>query len=87
MLHITLDSRQADLLTRAGKTIQVLDEHGRLIGFIEPVPSEEEIARARSRQMLDEPEFSSVEVLEHLRSLCSTSSKIVEWCASSQPPW
>lgn len=45
MLHITLDSRQAELLTRAGKTIQVLDEHGRLIGFIEPAPSEEEIAR------------------------------------------
>lgn len=69
MLHITLDSQQAELLTRTGKTIQVLDEQGHLIGFIEPAPSEEEIARARSRRELDEPEFSTEEVLEHLRSL------------------
>jgi hypothetical protein len=69
MLHITLDQQQAELLTRAGQAIQVLDQQGRLIGFIEPAPSEEEIARARSRMALDEPEFSTAEVLEHLRSL------------------
>ena len=69
MLHITLDQEQAELLSRAGKTIQVLDQQGRLIGFIEPAPTEEEIDRAISRRDIDEPEYTTAEVLEHLRSL------------------
>ena len=69
MLHITLDQQQAEILAQAGKLIQVLDQQGRLIGFIEPAPTEEEIARALSRRDLDEPEYTTAEVLEHLRSL------------------
>lgn len=69
MLHITLDQNQAEILARAGKSIQVFDQQGRLIGFMEPAPTEEEIARAISRRDLDEPEYTTAEVLEHLRSL------------------
>lgn len=69
MFHIVLDQQQAELLARTGKTLQVLDPQGRLVGFIEPAPTEAEIARAKARLAIDEPEYTTDEVLEHLRSL------------------
>ena len=69
MLHIVLDQQQSDLLKQSGRTLQVFDPRGRLIGFIEPAPSEAEIARAKARMAIDEPEYTTDEVLEHLRSL------------------
>lgn len=69
MLQIVLDERQAELLKQSGRTLQVLDPQGRFIGFIEPAPSEAEIARAKARMAIDEPEYTTDEVLERLRSL------------------
>ena len=67
--HIVLNKQQAELLSRARKTIQVLDQEGRLVGFFEPAPSEAEIARARASLALQEPEYNTADVLEHMRSL------------------
>ncbi|HEX7449485.1 MAG TPA: hypothetical protein VF306_18150 [Pirellulales bacterium] len=69
MSHIILNQEQAELLSRSRKKLQVRDSAGRIIGFIEPAPSEEEIARAKARMHLDEPEYTTDEVREHLRSL------------------
>lgn len=69
MPEIILSEEQAALLAQAGQTLRVRDPRGRLIGFLEPAPSEEEIARAKERMKLDEPEYTTAEVLEYLRSL------------------
>ncbi|HEX5444134.1 MAG TPA: hypothetical protein VFW87_09915 [Pirellulales bacterium] len=58
----------AALVRRFERNVRVLDPNGRLLGFIDPAPSEE-IAQARERMKLDEPEFSTAEVLAYLRSL------------------
>ncbi|HQU41656.1 MAG TPA: hypothetical protein PK867_02545 [Pirellulales bacterium] len=69
MTHIVLDQEQATLLAETGKPMQAVDPQGRLVGFIEPAPSEAEIARAKARLAIDEPEFTTDEVIEHLQSL------------------
>lgn len=69
MIHIVLDQQQAALVAQAGEPLQALDPQGRLVGFIEPAPSEAEIARAKARLAIDEPEFTTDEALDYLRSL------------------
>lgn len=69
MSHIVLDERQAALLAQSDRPLQALDAQGRLVGFIEPAPSEAEIARAKGRLVLDEPEYTTDEVIQYLRSL------------------
>jgi hypothetical protein len=67
--YIIVDRQQASVIRNARRSVQVRDPEGRLIAFIEPAPTEEEIARAMARRNLDEPEYSTAEVRAHLRSL------------------
>lgn len=67
--HIVVDEQQAQVIAAAGRSIQVRDSSGRLIGFITPAPPAAEIARAKQRISIDEPEYTTQEVLEHLRAL------------------
>lgn len=69
MTYIVLDPRQAAQLAEAGRPLRALDPQGHLVGFIEPVPSAREIARAKGRLEVDEAEFTTDEVIRHLQSL------------------
>lgn len=71
MPEITVDLTQAALITGAGGTIHVRDPKGRLVGFITPVPPEEEIAAAKVRLAEGHKgrTYTTDEVLAHLQSL------------------
>ncbi|HET6879596.1 MAG TPA: hypothetical protein VFI31_05565 [Pirellulales bacterium] len=61
---------EAEMIASAGRTVQVRDPNGRLVGFITPAPREEEIAAARTRlaEGPQGPTFTTEQVLAHLRS-------------------
>jgi hypothetical protein len=69
--HIVADEQQAALIARADQSLQVLDPRGNLIAFVRPISKEEneQIAIAKARLELEEPCFTTQEVLDHIRSL------------------
>lgn len=71
MQHIVVNPDQADVIRRAGRSIQVVDATGKIVGYITPAPPDDEIQRVK--QWLDEerndPVYSTEQVLQHLRSL------------------
>ncbi len=71
MPHIVVDEQQAAIIAQAGRSVQVLDPNGNIVGYVTPVPSPDEIARAK--KSLDEgaggPVYTTQQVLEYLRSL------------------
>ena len=69
MSHIVVDQTQAELVAQARGLVQVRDPDGRVVGYITPAPTDEEIARARLRFGSNEPTFTTAQVLDHLRSL------------------
>ena len=71
MADIILNDDQAEALTQAGGYAQVRDQCGRCLGYVAPPPvvSAEEIKEFKRRAASDEPRFTTVQVLEHLRSL------------------
>jgi hypothetical protein len=69
MPHIVVDERQAELVAQAHGLVQVRDPDGRVVGYITPAPTEEEIARAKLRFGSNEPTYTTQQVLDHLRSL------------------
>jgi hypothetical protein len=69
MLHIVLTDEQAKVVATALKPVQVRDTRGNVLGCINPVWTEEDIAEARRRLASDEPYYTTAQVLEYLRSL------------------
>ena len=71
MPHIVVDRDEAEMIAKAGRTVQVRDPNGRLVGFITPAPPAEELAAARARlaEGPQGPTYTTDEVLAHLRSL------------------
>ena len=71
MKHIVVDQQQAELIRGGGRSIQVLDAAGKIVGYITPAPSEEEIALvgARLAEGPNGPLYTTQQVMEHLRSL------------------
>jgi hypothetical protein len=71
MKHIVVNQQQAEAIRTAGRSIQVLDASGKIVGFIKPAPPEEEINRVKARiaEGPKGPLYSSEQVFEHLRSL------------------
>ena len=71
MKHIVVDQQQAEVIRNGGRTIQVLDSEGKIVGYITPAPPEEEIARVRARlaEGPNGPVYTTQQVMEHLRSL------------------
>ena len=71
MPHIVVDTDEAEMITKAGRTVHVRDPKGRLVGFITPAPPEEEIALAKARlaEGPQGPTYTTEEVLAHFRSL------------------
>jgi len=74
MSHIVVDEQQAAIIARAGRSVQVLDPKGNIVGYVTPVPSPEEIARAKKSrdQGAGGPVYTTQQVLEYLRSLDPT---------------
>lgn len=71
MPHIVVDSGQAETIVKFGRNVQVRDPNGKIVGFIEPAPSDEEIALAKARLAKgpNGPTYTTQEVLDHLRTL------------------
>jgi hypothetical protein len=71
MSHIAVNDEQAALIAASNGTVQVRDTRGRVIGYLTPWPSAEEIAEAKARLAAGPggPTYTTVEMLEYLRSL------------------
>ena len=69
MSQIVVDAEEAALIKTAAKTVQVVDQEGKLVGFVTPAPTDEELEKWRRRLTVDEPTYSTEEVRNHLRSL------------------
>lgn len=71
MPHIVVDSAQAETIVKFGRQVQVRDPRGKIVGFIDPAPSDEEMALAKARLAAgpNGPTYTTQEVIDHLRSL------------------
>jgi hypothetical protein len=69
MAGIVLDDVQAHVVANASEPVAVRDRSGRLLGFISPAWTAEEIAEAERILAADEPGFTYDQVKEQLRNL------------------
>lgn len=69
MTQIVVDAHEAALIRMAERSVQVVDQAGNLVGFVKPAPTDEELEKWRQRLAVDEPTYTSEEVLDYLRSL------------------
>jgi hypothetical protein len=69
MLEITLTADQAKIVASALKPVLVRDERGNVLGRIQPVWTEQDIAEAKRALASDQPRYTTQQVLAHLRSL------------------
>ena len=69
MTQIVLDDKQAELVTRALEPVAVCNPNGDIVAYIEPVWTGDDIAETKRRLASQQPRFTTVKVLEHLRSL------------------
>ena len=67
--HIVVDAEQAVLIARSIHRLEVRDHQGRSLGYLTPGPSDEELAKLKARLAVNQPTYTTAEVLEHLRSL------------------
>lgn len=49
MQRMMVDEKQAEIIRTARQKVEVRDPTGKIIDYITPAPSEEDIARARQR--------------------------------------
>ena len=68
MVQIVLTDEQAQVVASALEPVQVCDSRGNVLGRIDPVWTEDDIADARRRLASDEPRYTTAQVLEYLRS-------------------
>ena len=69
MLEIVLTDEQAKVVATALKPVQVRDPKGNVLGCINPIWTEEDIAEAKRALASDEPWYTTEQVLAYLRSL------------------
>lgn len=69
MSRIVVSEEQAALITASNNALQVRDSQGRLIGYVTPALTADELANLKARIAANEPTYTTAEVLEHLRSL------------------
>ena len=69
MSRIVVSEEQAALITASNNALQVRDSQGRLIGYVTPALTADELAKLKARIAANEPTYTTAEVLEHLRSL------------------
>lgn len=69
MSQIIVDAHEAALIKTAAKTVPVVDQEGKLVGFVTPAPTDQELEKWRQRLAVVEPTYTTDEVRQHLRSL------------------
>jgi hypothetical protein len=69
MLQIVLTDEQAKVVASSRQPVQVCDARGNILGHIEPMWTEADIAEAERRLKSDERRYTTSEVLEFLGSL------------------
>ncbi len=69
MTRIVLTDEQAKLVAAATKPVPVCDSAGNVLGFLNPVWSEDDIAEAKKTLAANDPWYTTEQVLAHLRSL------------------
>ena len=64
--HITLTAEQADLIESSRCTVQLRDEHGKVVGFVQPIGfTEADIDEAVRRSEDRDGEMTTEELLSH----------------------
>ena len=69
MAQIILSDDQARAVENATDAVEIRDQHGNLLGYVSPPPSNAEIAEARRRLDSDGPWYTTQQVVDHLKSL------------------
>jgi hypothetical protein len=69
MPEITLTAEQAQVVASALQPVVVRDDRGNMLGRIEPVWTEEDIAEAKKALATNQTWYTTEQVLAHLRSL------------------
>jgi hypothetical protein len=69
MTQLILSAEQVRVIFGASETIELCDEHGKLLGYVVRPPSGKEVIEARRRLASDGPWHTTEEVLKHLNSL------------------
>jgi hypothetical protein len=71
MSHIVVDEKQAAIISHSGRSVQVLDPKGNIVGYVTPAPPPEEVDAVLERVARGPggPVLTTREVLDHLRSL------------------
>jgi hypothetical protein len=69
MLQIVLNDEQAKVVASALKPVQVRDGKGNVLGVINPIWTEEDIAEAKRRLASPGPRYTSEQVQRRLQAL------------------
>jgi hypothetical protein len=69
MNQLVLTDEQAKVVATALKPVSVVDSRGNVLGTIDPLWTEADVAEAKRRLASDEARYTTAQVLEHLRSL------------------
>ncbi len=69
MTRIVLTDEQAKVVAAATEPVPVCDARGNVLGFLNPVWTEEDIAEAKKALAAGGPWYTTEQVLAHLRSL------------------
>lgn len=69
MSQIVVDAHEAVLIKTAPSMVQVVDHEGKLLGYVTPAPTDQELEKWRQRLADDEPTYTTEEVLNYLHSL------------------
>lgn len=69
MAEIIVDDEEANVIFTANAKVSVRDRNGRLLGWITPSISAEELDEIKRRRAAGGPWRTTEQVLEHLRSL------------------
>jgi hypothetical protein len=69
MIRIILNDEQAKAAQQSSETVELLDQHGRLVGYVSRPPQESVIAEAKRRLNSDGPWHTTPQVIQHLESL------------------
>jgi hypothetical protein len=72
MPHIVVDE-QAKIIRESDDRIEVRDQSGNRLGYLDRGFSDEDIATAKRRMESDETRFTTQQVLDHIQSLNRSS--------------
>jgi hypothetical protein len=69
MAHIVVDDDAVRTLAEAREEVEVRDRQGRVLGYLAPLCTNEDIAVCMERLASDAPRYTTEQVRERLRSL------------------